>query len=78
MAHRYKDLTGQRFGRCVVLRFSDVNDNGNAIWRVRCDCGVEFEALAINLKCGNTRSCGCLRRESMAHNRRNRKRAGTL
>ncbi|MFD4442539.1 hypothetical protein ACFWPK_22490 [Nocardia sp. NPDC058519] len=38
-------------------------------WRCRCDCGVELEATTGNLRYGNTKSCGCLRREP-AHNRK--------
>lgn len=56
MAHarNYIDLTGRRFGRLTILSFEDRNENGNAIWRVRCDCGT-------NITRGLTRSCGCLR-----------------
>lgn len=37
-----KDLTGQRFGRLVVLGLADVPDRkGFIFWRVRCDCGTE-------------------------------------
>lgn len=56
------DLTGKRFGRLLVLGFDGRTNSGNAIWRVRCDCGVEFDARGTNLKSGNTRSCGCIRR----------------
>ena len=59
------DLTGRRYGRLLVLRFDGRNGSGNAIWRVRCDCGVEFSVRGTNLKSGNTRSCGCLRSETM-------------
>lgn len=61
-ARNYIDLTGKRFGRLTVLSFSGRNENGNALWLVRCDCGTEFVCLGTNLKAGLTRSCGCLRR----------------
>ena len=63
MAHarNYIDLTGRRYGRLTVLAFEDTNGNGNAMWRVRCDCGTEFTALGTNITRGLTRSCGCLR-----------------
>jgi len=60
---RYEDLTGRRFGRLTALSFAGLNENRNAVWKCRCDCGREVLALAINLKGGRTRSCGCLRRE---------------
>ena len=33
-----------------------------SVYRLRCDCGAEFEALAYSIRSGNTKSCGCLRR----------------
>lgn len=39
------DRTGQRFGRCTVLRFNSMRKVGadcRCVWDVRCDCGVEF------------------------------------
>ena len=60
---KYKDLTGTRFGRVVALNYCGREQNGAARWRVKCDCGCEFEASARNLITGRTRSCGCLRRD---------------
>lgn len=39
---RYIDMTGERYGRVEVLEFAGRNENGNALWKCRCDCGVEF------------------------------------
>lgn len=69
-----QDLTGRRFSRLVVLRREDDIPEANVTyWRVRCDCGVEFNVARTNLVAGNTRSCGCLRREMMMGNRRRAK-----
>nr|DAM69209.1 MAG TPA: hypothetical protein [Caudoviricetes sp.] len=58
------DLTGQRFGRLVVLGLADVPDRkGFIFWRVRCDCGTEKIVMQNNLVFGRTKSCGCLSRE---------------
>jgi hypothetical protein len=55
-------LTGQRFGRLLVLEES--GKVGRAIaWRCRCDCGAEPVVVGHNMKSGLVRSCGCLRRE---------------
>ena len=56
------DLTGQRFGRLTVIKrvASKIN---NARWLCRCDCGNESEVLGIVLRRGESKSCGCLRRE---------------
>ena len=60
------DLTGQKFGRLTVKRFSHSGPSGKAQWLCGCDCGQELTADGYNLKCGNTASCGCLRREVTA------------
>lgn len=36
----------------------------DACWHCRCDCGNEIDVPTRYLKSGNTRSCGCLNRES--------------
>ena len=73
-----KDLTGQRFGRLVVLGLADVPDRkGFIFWRVRCDCGTEKVIMQNNIIYGQTRSCGCLANEVRAaraeHMRQGRK-----
>lgn len=59
------DLTGQRFGRLVVIRRADppVDNYGAARWHCRCDCGNETDVAGYSLRRENTASCGCLRKE---------------
>ncbi|MCH5462455.1 alcohol dehydrogenase [Lactobacillus sp. LC28-10] len=57
------DLTNQRFGRLTVTGFAGKGKNGNALWNCRCDCGEEIVADGYLLRKGNTKSCGCLRRQ---------------
>lgn len=61
-----EDLTGQKMHRLTFLHYVGQNDTRNSIWRVRCDCGTEFEVAASEVKRGNTRSCGCIRKERCA------------
>lgn len=67
MSNKLVDLTGQRFGRLVVLKRekNHVYPGGqqHVMWLVRCDCGVEFIVRGVSLKNGFTKSCGCLREE---------------
>lgn len=56
------DLIGQRFGRLLVLKRSG-SENGNSIWACKCDCDNEKIVLGYSLKSGNTRSCGCFKKE---------------
>ena len=63
-----KDLTGQRFGRLIVLSLAPrrVTSSGatRTMWNVRCDCGGEKAVEAASLRSANTRSCGCLEIEN--------------
>lgn len=60
------DLTGQRFGRLVVVARSNNNARGQARWLCRCDCGAEKIVRATELRQGSTRSCGCWRKDQCA------------
>jgi len=67
-----KDLTGQRFGRLVVLGDSEKRRWGQVLWKCRCDCGKEILKPAGHLAAGEINSCGCLSRET-AHNQQIKK-----
>ena len=61
------DLTGQRFGRLVVVERAEyyIRANGDRAsrWLCRCDCGQTTVVRQTNLKSGHIMSCGCLRAE---------------
>ena len=58
-----KDLTGQRFGRLTVLE--PLPGERRTRWRCVCDCGREtVVGSGHHLTSGNTKSCGCLHRDS--------------
>lgn len=61
--HFAKDISGQRFGRLVVVR-RDGFRNKRAQWLCVCDCGNQSVANGPNLKNGHTVSCGCRKRET--------------
>lgn len=58
------DLTGQRFGRLVVLREAEnrISKGGSKHrqWECQCDCGNKVTVLQTSLRKGATKSCGCL------------------
>jgi len=61
------NLTGQVFGRLTVLYQSDKSDNsGKVYWHCECECKNHIDVLAMHLKNGATKSCGCLQKESAA------------
>lgn len=54
------DLTGQRFGRLVVLkRLNEKSKRGVRLWLCQCDCGGSVKTEAGPLRDGDRRSCGC-------------------
>jgi hypothetical protein len=63
---RKVDLTGHRFGRLVALRESGRDKFGRLKWLCKCDCGAETECQSGNLRFGITKSCGCLKKETLA------------
>jgi hypothetical protein len=60
---RTKDLTGQTFGRLTVKAFAGYTHARQAQWICECIEGNVVTCLALNLKRGNSQSCGCLKRE---------------
>jgi hypothetical protein len=66
----FKDLTGMQFGRLTVIANEGFRceSSFNRSWRCKCSClsGIEVIVQGSSLKNGNTKSCGCLKREKMA------------
>jgi len=62
----FRDLTGQRFGRLVVVEKRDGRRRGNVMWLCRCDCGQTTPIRGCDLRNGHTKSCGCLQKASAA------------
>ena|SRR5215216_844136 len=60
MGRRVIDLTGQRFGKLVVIEQAPSRGSQKrAYWRAVCDCGNETVVRSNNLRSGQTKSCGC-------------------
>lgn len=57
------DLVGHRYGRLVVLGFVGLKTD-RPVWRTLCDCGNEAEVCSQELRRGDTKSCGCLKKET--------------
>lgn len=57
------DITGQRFGRLVAVKFIKYDHKHRDVWLFKCDCGNEKEMPASYVKWGRVRSCGCLATE---------------
>lgn len=70
LTSRRKDLVGKTF-----YNFTFLEDTGKtkllgkgkakrAIWKVRCSCGTIKEVVARHVISGNTKSCGCIRKQT--------------
>lgn len=66
------DLTGKKFGRWTVIKLHHKKQLFNKegirkrylyYWLCKCDCGTERAVLGNSLTTGQTKSCGCLKRE---------------
>ena len=57
------DLTNKRFGRLVAQRIVGKRYTCY-VWRCICDCGNTHDVMTGQLTSGQTRSCGCLRKEN--------------
>jgi len=69
------DLTGMKFGKLTAIEPTDKrNKSGNILWKCICDCGKTTFADAHSLKRGNTKTCGCSRKQP----RPNRKKYGSI
>lgn len=61
---KFIDITGQRFGRLKVIELVSKNNRGQTRWLCECICKNERIVQGSNLKNGNTKSCGCLPKET--------------
>lgn len=57
------DISGHKFGRLTVIKFSHVGKRRELIWLCRCDCGESRFVVISHLISGHSKSCGCLSRE---------------
>jgi len=74
---RFKDLTGQVFGRLTVLSYAGpVGRNRNSSWLASCECGSEKIFRGTALTRGTTKSCGCIVVEMMKLRRTTHGKAG--
>lgn len=67
---RSPDLTGQRFGKLIVLGKINKNKNNQSIYLCKCDCGKEKKIRRSHLLDGRIKSCGCYRNECFSNRRK--------
>ena len=75
----FVDLSGQQFGRWTVLdqAISAELDHRKTWWNCRCQCGKQRIVRSYALTAGSSKSCGCLRDETIREQATARKAAKT-
>lgn len=63
MRHVAIDMTGLVVGLLTVLGRAGTGKDKRAMWSVRCECGTVLVVTGKSLRSGNTRTCGCSRRD---------------
>jgi hypothetical protein len=63
-AHNFIDITGKRFNRLLIIKFSHTKDR-KAYWECLCDCGNKSIVEGYSIRSGHIKSCGCLQKETM-------------
>lgn len=72
------DLIHKRFGKLQVLCEAGSNKHRKARWLCHCDCGENVVVLGSSLRSGNTKSCGCLQRQSGFNHGHNSPKTGQI
>ena len=65
---KFEDLTGKTFGRLTVCKRAPNDAQGRVCWECVCSCGAHNTVIvqAGRLKRGETRSCGCIKKELLS------------
>ena len=61
---RMANMIGRVFGRLTVVAPAEADGRGRTKWLCSCSCGTTKVVSRGHLSDGNTRSCGCLARET--------------
>lgn len=57
---KIKDISNKKFGRLLVINFVK-RENKKTYWNCLCDCGINKITTTLQLKSGDTKSCGCIK-----------------
>lgn len=68
------DLIGEKFGKLTVIDKAYVKEIGKSkkkmqYWKCECECGNIVYVMSQSLRSGNTKSCGCLKKEASCKHR---------
>lgn len=60
------DVTNERYGKLVALRFVKTDASKRTLWEFKCDCGNTIIKRLGDVRTGDTKSCGCLHRKTLS------------
>lgn len=61
LSGRVKDIKDQEFGSLTVKTYKGMSPSRKALWECVCSCGNTVIVAGVDLRSGNTSSCGCAR-----------------
>lgn len=59
-----EDYIGKRYGHWKIISYSHSTPSGHSYYKCLCDCGVQKCVRLSKLISGESKSCGCKRREN--------------
>ena len=62
----FKNIEGMQFDRLKAISIHHIN-GGGCYWNCECKCGNTTIVRASSLLSGDTKSCGCLMKETLLH-----------
>lgn len=65
LKEKYQSMIGNSYGRWTVTDKWEKRPTGHIYFSCICDCGVERIVSSSSLLLGDTKSCGCARKESL-------------
>lgn len=59
MMGKFQDLSGNKYGRLLVISRAENSSDNRPQWFCKCDCGNTVVVRGYQLKRGRSKSCGC-------------------
>lgn len=64
MTNKFKDITNKKFNRLTAIEYIKKDKySRHALWKCICDCGNKVYTTRRKLEIGDSKSCGCLKKE---------------
>lgn len=66
------NLIGHKYGKLTVVEAAGRSASNRTLWLCHCECGGSIVANIVNLRSGDTKSCGCINstQEKHGHSRK--------